>query len=260
MKEMQVNKSQPFLYNELELLLNRAVPKPTSFVPSLILKSLVEDQFCYAHNVIQASVSRVMNYIEQVFSRLLTDNSKQYAHIHHYLKTLGYFWIKELEKKFKDKLQKLFDLENRSVFTCTFDFDEKVKKVDLKFELDKDDKITKAKLGEEEFNVDHFVRYSREELNKALELKQILLAYWDCIIERCGDYWGMHLLDSLREMASVDAMSGFKAKHMSNGAQDKSELPTSPNFLADETNLNNRVECIKKALGEIMKLQFEFPV
>ncbi|KAI7727246.1 hypothetical protein M8C21_033374, partial [Ambrosia artemisiifolia] len=255
LQRLKINSRKPFLMVEIDILEKREWNYPVNIFSSSIAKVLLEEQFSFAYKTISNFLTMLINYFEQIVVRVLIDKAKENVHLRQSLKMVGREIAKVLGRSFKEKMQELINLEKKCIYTCNGEFYIKVEELKkVKLEVPKDKMFMDIDGLGRGIRVDHLRGFTSQQIKKALDIKRIMVVYFEIVVNRLVDHLVLNLHVIINDFWAV----GVKAV-MKKFITGERILPdVEPTMKRRRRNLECRIGCLHKAMKDIENWQVEF--
>ncbi|KAK1440037.1 hypothetical protein QVD17_05863 [Tagetes erecta] len=248
---------RPFLTFELWLLNETNWPSLTNFLPLSLAIRLLDDLFSYAHKPIESFLEDLISYVECVVVRILLDHGKQHVRMHETLKKMARLLVNHVKERFKDKVEDLINLEKKAIFTSSDQYPARLYETH-KVTLPIDKTFASIEGMGYHVKVDHLNIYPSYQVDSAFQLKQLMVVYWDFVVQRFVDYCALYFQSIMNEMMAEGVMKVME-DFLMKGITDESILPRpAPTVDINKQNLENRIDELTKIMKEIEKMQVKF--
>ncbi|KAI3675589.1 hypothetical protein L1987_85179 [Smallanthus sonchifolius] len=198
-------------------------------------------------------------FIDGVVVRVLIDSVKNNQQLRKSLKRFGRVLVKGVRKSFKKKVEEMLDLEKKVLSTYSDEFSRKVNEMEsINLELDDGRTFTCIEGLGKNIRVDHLKSYPVDQIERAFEMKKLVVVYWEFVVNRFVDYCALNLHSSINEMINVGTGEVIR-EHLTESFKDESKLlDVEPTLSINNANLERRTEYLVKAKKDVEKWQVEF--
>ncbi|XP_030477415.2 dynamin-related protein 4C-like [Syzygium oleosum] len=250
-----------FLLEELEVLEEAKGIGLPNFLPRTAFLTILQGKVKGISSKPPSFVARVWDYIEGVVIRVLMQHSENYPQLQSSTRRAASNLINKMKEKAMDRMMESVEMEKLADYTCNPEYLLEWNKLmsqqntfmDAIEHVSKPSNIVLQGIGEVDVAD---LRYHKQQIQEAFDLKMRITAYWKIVLRRLVDSMALHLLFSVQNLVNNDMETEIVGELIGPNGSGGIErmLEEAPSVAAKRDKLNRSIKLLRESVAVVAKI------